>query len=89
MDYSLLGFELDTGRTHQIRVHCSHLGHPIIGDQLYSRCKKLPIDLTGQVLHAVKLELNHPVHNQRMVFEAPLPEKFKLLLDILRKKINS
>jgi hypothetical protein len=52
-------FKLDTGRTHQIRVHCAHIGHPIVGDATYSRCRKLPIPLSGQALHAVALGLDH------------------------------
>ncbi len=85
-DYSLLRFKLDTGRTHQIRVHCAHMGHPLIGDQTYSRCRKLPIDLSGQVLHAIELQLYHPMTNDRMVFEAPLPQIFNRLLSHLRKQ---
>ncbi|WP_320675520.1 RluA family pseudouridine synthase [Prochlorococcus sp. MIT 1300] len=88
-DYSLLGFKLDTGRTHQIRVHCAHIGHPILGDITYSRCKKLPIPLKGQVLHAIKLELDHPANKNRMKFEAPLPEYFQHLIDLLRKRYQS
>ncbi len=88
-DYSLLSFKLDTGRTHQIRVHCAHIGHPIVGDPTYSRCKKLPVNLSGQILHAIKLGLNHPITNERMEFEAPLPEEFEKLLRFLRKKVNS
>ncbi len=85
-DYSLLSFKLDTGRTHQIRVHCLHIGHPILGDPIYSRCRKLPITLSGQLLHAIKLELDHPVTQKRMIFEAPLPEKFQQSLDYLKLK---
>lgn len=88
-DYSLLEFELDTGRTHQIRVHCSHIGHPILGDQTYSRCRKLPIKLTGQVLHAFKLELLHPINSEEMIFEAPLPNIFNKLISLLRKNYKS
>ena len=79
-------FKLDTGRTHQIRVHCASQGHPIVGDQTYSRCKKLPIKLDGQALHAFKLEINHPETSERMTFEAPLPDKFQKLLTILNTK---
>ncbi len=82
-DYSLLHFKLDTGRTHQIRVHCAHFGHPILGDQTYSRCRKLPINLSGQTLHAIQLGLNHPTNNERMVFTAPLPNTFANLLKVL------
>ncbi len=85
-DYSLMGFKLDTGRTHQIRVHCAHVGHPILGDPTYSRCRKLPINLSGQILHAVKLSLDHPITNMRMKFEAPLPHIFEHLLVVLRKR---
>ena len=85
-DYSVLSFKLDTGRTHQIRVHSAHQGHPILGDPIYSRCKKLPIPLTGQVLHAIKLELNHPVSKHRMFFEANLPDEFEKVLKVFRKR---
>ncbi len=85
-DYSLLKFKLDTGRTHQIRVHCAHFGHPILGDQTYSRCRKLPIKLSGQVLHAIELGLQHPVTNESIVFNAPIPIIFQALLTTLRKK---
>ncbi|MEY3757537.1 MAG: hypothetical protein RLZZ263_691 [Cyanobacteriota bacterium] len=85
-DYSLLRFKLDTGRTHQIRVHCAHIGHPIVGDVTYSRCRKLPIDLPGQALHAVQLGLNHPITGERLVLEAPLPEPFERLLAVLRRR---
>ncbi len=87
-DFSLLSFKLDTGRTHQIRVHCSHVKHPIIGDSTYSRCRKLPMALSGQALHAVRLGLDHPVTKKRMTFEAPLPESFEKLLSILRRKVG-
>ena len=85
-EYSLMSFKLDTGRTHQIRVHCAHIGHPIVGDPTYSRCRKLPINLSGQTLHAIRLGLDHPITNLRMEFEAPLPDCFKKLLEILRKR---
>jgi len=84
-DYSLMRFKLDTGRTHQIRVHCAHIGHPIVGDATYSRCRKLPIALSGQTLHAVALGLDHPITGERMQFEAPLPEVFEALLAVLRR----
>ncbi|ABX08142.1 RluA family pseudouridine synthase [Prochlorococcus marinus] len=86
-DYSLLSFKLDTGRTHQIRVHCAHFGHPILGDQTYSRCKKLPNGVSSQVLHAVKLGLKHPHNNETMLFEAPLPNTFKNVLTRLQKRL--
>ncbi len=85
-DYSLLRFRLDTGRTHQIRVHCAHIGHPIVGDATYSRCRRLPLPLDGQALHAVALGLDHPISGERMEFEAPLPEPFERLLGLLRQR---
>ncbi len=86
-NYSLMSFKLDTGRTHQIRVHCSFIKHPILGDPLYGRCRKLPCNLSGQVLHANKLGLIHPINGNEMIFEAELPSEFQKLLKIL-KKIN-
>jgi 23S rRNA pseudouridine1911/1915/1917 synthase len=86
-DYALLRFKLDTGRTHQIRVHCAHWGHPIVGDATYGRCRRLPVDLPGQALHAVQLGLDHPISGERLVFEAPLPETFQRLLRALRRRL--
>ena len=86
-DYSLMRFKLDTGRTHQIRVHCAHIGHPIVGDATYSRCRKLPMALSGQALHAVALGLDHPITGERLQFEAPLPEVFEALLAVLRRRV--
>ena len=85
-NYSLLGFKLETGRTHQIRVHSAHIGHPIIGDQTYSHCRKLPIKLRGQALHAIRLGFNHPITSEAMIFSAPIPKIFDNLLTILRQK---
>jgi 23S rRNA pseudouridine1911/1915/1917 synthase len=85
-DHALLRFRLDTGRTHQIRVHCAHMNHPIVGDPAYSRCRRLPIALPGQALHAVALGLDHPITGERMRFEAPLPDVFSRLLTVLRRR---
>ncbi len=79
-NYSLMSFKLDTGRTHQIRVHCSHINHPILGDPLYGRCKKLPCKLNGQALHANKLGFFHPINGEEMTFDAELPTIFKKLI---------
>ncbi|MFN9645363.1 MAG: RluA family pseudouridine synthase [Cyanobacteriota bacterium] len=87
-DHALLRFQLDTGRTHQIRVHCAHIQHPIVGDPLYSRARRLPVDLPGQALHAVSLGLNHPISGERLTFEAPLPETFERLLAALRRRVG-
>jgi 23S rRNA pseudouridine1911/1915/1917 synthase len=86
-DYALLRFKLDTGRTHQIRVHGAHTGHPIMGDPLYSRCRRLPMELPGQMLHAVRLGLNHPISGERLQFEAQPPEAFEKLLALLRRRL--
>jgi len=86
-NYSLMSFKLETGRTHQIRVHCSFIKHPILGDPLYGRCKKLPCNLSGQALHANRLGLIHPINGNEMIFEAELPYEFKKLLKTI-KKIN-
>ena len=83
--YTHLRLKLETGRTHQIRVHSAHLGHPILGDTTYSRCKKTPTKITGQALHAIKLSLKHPISNEDMHFEAPLPTSFLKILTILRR----
>ncbi|WP_115125713.1 RluA family pseudouridine synthase [Synechococcus sp. GEYO] len=85
-DYSLLRFKLDTGRTHQIRVHCAHINHPVVGDPTYSRCRKLPIELPGQALHAFQLGLDHPISSERMLFESPLPPVMEKLLMVLRRR---
>jgi 23S rRNA pseudouridine1911/1915/1917 synthase len=85
-DFALLRFKLDTGRTHQIRVHCAHINLPIVGDPVYSRARRLPVALPGQALHAAALGLNHPITGERMAFEAPLPPAFTKLLAELRRR---
>jgi 23S rRNA pseudouridine1911/1915/1917 synthase len=85
-DHALLRFKLDTGRTHQIRVHCAHIGHPIVGDPVYSRCRRLPLALPGQALHAVQLGLDHPISRERLLLQAPLPPVFEKLLALLRRR---
>jgi len=82
-DYCLVEFILETGRTHQIRVHSRHLGHPIVGDKTYG-IKNQKFNLDGQLLHAYKLELTHPTTGERKTFECELPNYFKNLL----KKLN-
>ena len=84
---------LETGRTHQIRVHMSHIGHALVGDEVYGggkiRFEKLHASLLdGQILHAKRLTLTHPRTNEKMEFEAPLPDNFEKLLNILRQKNN-
>ncbi len=77
--FSLVKFELKTGRTHQIRVHAKHIGHSVVGDKLYGR-KDEKFGLAGQLLHAEKLVLTHPRTNERMEFFAPLPDYFEAFL---------
>jgi 23S rRNA pseudouridine1911/1915/1917 synthase len=88
-NYSLLQFQLDTGRTHQIRVHIAYLGHPIVGDPLYSAGRSLGVNLTGQALHAEKLTLLHPVTGETITAIAPWPEEFKKLHSILNHRHQS
>ena len=88
--YSLCEFRLETGRTHQIRVHASHFGHAVAGDPLYAPLEgKNPFNLTGQCLHAEILGIVHPGTGEYMEFSAPLPDHFKKTLEILRKNYNS
>ena len=84
--YTLLALKLETGRTHQIRVHMSSIGHPLLGDEVYGGTKSaLKVHLEGQTLHAYRLSLTHPRSGERMTFESPLPEYFEKILDKLRK----
>ncbi|NLC42807.1 MAG: RluA family pseudouridine synthase [Clostridiales bacterium] len=82
-NFTYLKLALETGRTHQIRVHLNHIGHPIIGDPVYGR-RNQKFNLKGQALHAYKLILVHPRTEEKMAFEAPLPDYFHNVLTILR-----
>lgn len=82
---TLVRFSLHTGRTHQIRVHAKHMGHPVVGDPLYGY-KKQRFALDGQLLHAFRLTLTHPVTGERMCFEAPLPDYFERVLTVLQRE---
>ena len=82
--FTLIEAQLETGRTHQIRVHMTHIGHPLLGDPVYGP-KKQPISLEGQALHARVLGFIHPRTGEYMEFEAPLPRHFEALLERLRK----
>lgn len=79
--YSLVNFTLETGRTHQIRVHCAYSGHPILGDNVYGKPYK---GIDGQCLHAKKIGFIHP-NGEYMEFDSPLPEYFLRILTELRK----
>ena len=102
--FSLVRCLLETGRTHQIRVHMSYISHPVLGDPLYGGVKrKIPFPATkqqekeyaelssgfrGQLLHAARLGLTHPVTGEALSFEAPLPEEFQKTLDFLRRNFR-
>ncbi len=81
--YTLVRCKLKTGRTHQIRVHMKHIGHPIVGDKTYG-VKKEEFNLAGQLLHAGKIGFIHPVTKDNREYTAPLPEDFEKVLKILR-----
>lgn len=83
-NYTLMRFDLQTGRTHQIRVHAKHIGHPVVGDAAYGGSDKF--GLHGQLLHACKLTLTHPRTGQEMTFRAPLPDYFARVLHELDSK---
>ena len=82
--YTLLEINIETGRTHQIRVHLSHIGYPIIGDYIYSNGKN-EFGVAGQCLHAKRLEFKHPTSGKKIILEAPLPEYFENILHELEQ----
>ncbi|KIM19071.1 RluA family pseudouridine synthase [Apilactobacillus kunkeei] len=85
-EYTLVSCVLETGRTHQIRVHMKYIGHPLAGDPLYG--PKNTLKGNGQFLHAKKLGFVHPKTNEQMIFETPLPEIFEQTITKLRNKYN-
>ncbi|MBI2844154.1 MAG: RluA family pseudouridine synthase [Armatimonadetes bacterium] len=97
--FTLLEASLRTGRTHQIRVHCAYIGHPVVGDPIYGGRRSLPgrfgplaraeferllAALAGQALHAYRLSFDHPRTGERLEFEAPLPHDMQTLIDWIR-----
>lgn len=84
--YTLIKVNIETGRTHQIRVHMAEIGYPIIGDSVYSNGKN-SFGVEGQMLHAQKLEFKHPKTGQNVAFEAPLPQYFTKIIEQLERKI--
>lgn len=82
--YSWLDCRLETGRTHQIRVHMAHIEHPVVNDPFYGY-KKDHFPIAGQALHSHTLDIHHPVTGEEMHFEAPLPEDLELCLELARK----
>ena len=83
--YTYIECQLETGRTHQIRVHMTSIGHPLLGDEVYGNAK-CPFKLEGQTLHAMTIGFIHPTTGEYVEYEAPLPEYFEHLLHILRTK---
>ncbi|HSU77174.1 MAG TPA: RluA family pseudouridine synthase [Burkholderiales bacterium] len=81
---ALVECRLDTGRTHQIRVHFQHIHHPLVGDTVYRRGTRHGIAFPRQALHAAELSLRHPLSGEAMTWRAPLPRDFKRLVDQLR-----
>ena len=85
-NYTLMQFLLETGRTHQIRVHSSYLGHPLVGDKVYGSNRSIGVNLSGQALHARKLTLIHPITETVIEAIAPFPDEFTKLLSVLRRR---
>ncbi len=83
--YTLLDVLLETGRTHQIRVHCAWIGHPLVGDTLYGP-QRQPLPAPRQCLHAAALSFTHPITGAPLSFTAPLPEDFQAVLDSLTRQ---
>lgn len=83
--YTYVSFRLETGRTHQIRVHMAHLGHPLLGDQVYGSPKGYP-GLEGQCLHAKELSFVHPATGERLTVRCDLPPYFTAILEKLRRR---
>lgn len=84
---TLVKCSLETGRTHQIRIHMAHIGHPLIGDSVYGY-KKQRFKATGQLLHAKVLGFIHPTKNEFIEFESPLPEYFQKVLTIFKNELK-
>ena len=82
--YTLLEVKIDTGRTHQIRVHMAEIGHPVVGDMVYSNGKN-EFGVEGQMLHAKSLDFRHPITGKQMHLEAELPEYFEKVLEQLER----
>lgn len=85
-NYTLIHFQLETGRTHQIRVHSAKMGHPIVGDPVYGSGRSVGVNLPGQALHAWKLQLQHPLSGNLVQVTAPPPPSFTTLLEVLRRR---
>jgi len=84
-NYTLIRVKIDTGRTHQIRVHMAKIGHPVVGDEVYSSGKN-EFGVKGQMLHSTILKFKHPIYGKEIKLEAPLPQYFKDVLSKLEEK---
>ena len=85
-EYTLVECKLETGRTHQIRVHMTSIGHPLVNDPKYGPKKSSPFAIQGQALHSLQLTLTHPVTKEKMTFTAPVPSDMEKILTGLRNK---
>lgn len=85
-NFTLIHFQLETGRTHQIRVHSSKMGHPIVGDRVYSSGHSVGVNLPGQALHAWRLKLQHPLSGELIEVTATPPAHFTKLLEMLKRR---
>ncbi|MDZ8241952.1 MAG: RluA family pseudouridine synthase [Nostoc sp. ChiQUE01a] len=85
-NYTLIQFQLETGRTHQIRVHSAKIGHPIVGDPVYGSGRSVGVNLPGQALHAWRLKLQHPISGEMIEVTATPPSQFTKLLEILKRR---
>lgn len=83
--YTLVSVKLETGRTHQIRVHMSHIGYPIVGDNVYSNGKN-EFGIEGQMLHARVLGFVHPITNKYMQWEVEPSKEFKDIVELLKQR---
>ncbi|MBR2704222.1 MAG: RluA family pseudouridine synthase [Clostridia bacterium] len=86
-NYTLLEIKIDTGRTHQIRVHMSQIGHPVVGDDVYSNGKN-EFGVEGQMLHAKSLDFKHPITGKAIHLEADIPEYFKKVIEICDRRME-
>lgn len=84
-DFTLIECKLETGRTHQIRVHLKYIGHPIAGDPKYGPPRTLKLPINGQALHAAVLGFTHPTTGERLTFEREVPNDFEHLLNEIKK----
>jgi len=85
-NFTLIHFQLETGRTHQIRVHSAKMGHPIVGDRVYSSGHSVGVNLPGQALHAWRLKLQHPLSGELIEVTATPPTHFTKLVEMLKRR---